>query len=43
VACHWAEQIAAGKLEAHEVSAELVEERASDDEEMPFRPEGYVT
>ena len=42
VACHWVEQIAAGELEAHGVSAEVVEERAGDGE-RPFRPEGYVT
>jgi len=32
VACHWAEQIAAGELEAHEVTVELTEERAPDTE-----------
>ncbi len=32
VACHWAEQIAAGELEAHEVAVELTEEQAPDGE-----------
>ncbi len=41
VACHWAEQIASGKLEAHEVSAELIEE-LGEDTEVPFQPEAYL-
>ncbi len=43
VACHWAEQIAAGELEAHEVTAELVEERPRTTSEIPFQADGYVT
>ncbi len=41
VACHWAEQIAAGELEAHEVSADLIEEHAGEPE-MPFKDQGYT-
>jgi peptide/nickel transport system ATP-binding protein len=37
VACHWAEQIAAGEIEEHEVSAEFVQEAASEDgNDSPF-------
>ncbi len=42
VACHWVEQIAAGEIQAHEVSAELVEERPGDGE-IPFQPDGYIS
>ncbi len=42
VACHWVEQIAAGDIEAHEVRAELIEERGTIDE-IPFQPDGYTS
>jgi peptide/nickel transport system ATP-binding protein len=38
VACHWAEQIAAGEVEAHEVDPELVEEYEPGLDEMPVIP-----
>jgi peptide/nickel transport system ATP-binding protein len=38
VACHWAEQIAAGEVEAHEVEPELVEEYEPGLDEMPVIP-----
>jgi peptide/nickel transport system ATP-binding protein len=39
VACHWAEQIAAGDLEAHEVEAQLVEESSgASGSGSPFGP-----
>jgi len=41
VACHWAEQIASGELEAHEVTTELTEERTADNE-IPFQAQGYT-
>jgi peptide/nickel transport system ATP-binding protein len=41
VACHWAEQIAAGELEAHEVAAELIEAEGGDGE-VPFQAQGYT-
>ncbi|MGZ5404397.1 MAG: oligopeptide/dipeptide ABC transporter ATP-binding protein, partial [Nocardioides sp.] len=42
VACHWVEQIAAGDLQPHEVTAELIEERqVVTDDEIPFQPDGY--
>ena len=37
VACHWAEQIAAGELQPHEVDPTVVEQRSSGDDE-PFVP-----
>ena len=37
VACHWAEQIAAGELEAHEVSATVTEQPGAGDD-APFAP-----
>ncbi len=37
VACHWAEQIAAGEVEAHEVEAQLIEEHADGaDPDSPY-------
>ena len=41
VACHWAEQIASGELQSHEVSAELIEAHGGDTE-IPFQAQGYT-
>jgi len=41
VACHWAEQIASGELQPHEVNAEVIEEQAGDTE-IPFQAQGYT-
>jgi peptide/nickel transport system ATP-binding protein len=39
VACHWAEQIAAGEIEEHDVEAQLVQERSGDSgSDSPFGP-----
>ncbi len=38
VACHWAEQIAAGEVATHEVDAALVEQGAVEDDDEPFIP-----
>ena len=41
VACHWAEQIASGELQPHDVNADLVQEHAGDPE-FPFKTQGYT-
>ena len=41
VACHWAEQIAAGDIQPHEVKADLIEGHA-EDPEFPFKDQGYT-
>ena len=41
VACHWAEQIASGELQSHEVNAEVIEAQAGDTE-IPFQARGYT-
>ena len=41
VACHWAEQIASGELQPHEVNADAIEAQAGNTE-IPFQAQGYT-